>query len=573
MSTSVSGPRAPARGVSSGLRALAQGRNGAWWGVPAAALLLLAAALSGVAGGYGLPQNDDWAFSRVTLTLHREGAFSLIGAGRMTLIGHALWGQPFLALLGENVATLHTAGLVAAVLCVLAAAGLGWRLTWSPAGAALAALSVVALPGFLQLSAGWMTDVTAYAGQVSALALAAAALASRGNRRTFLLALAAAVAVGAFSSRQTAIPALLAIGVAVLVDGLRAGARRRLALETGLVAVACAAGLAIYVWRAGLPNQDPIPAGTPSFFNLLQILSCALTLGLATSPALVVWFVRARPPSRWLLGTLVVVWMAGRLVLPIGLVGNTFTAYGSPFGVIAGQKGRIVPQPVWQLLELVAVLGAAGLCFAAITTLLALRNRRLITEATPLDALLVVFTVLSLGAALAPAAGGGNLFDRYLWPAATGLTLLLLRAAALGGRSRGARTRAESLVPAGLIVMLLAVSFLLVVEGSSFARARWDAGLAAVAIGVPADRVDAGYEWTGWHAELPLPATGRAPDVGTSLSWWSAAYAPVVPCVVISATPLEDPRYRLTSERRYTVLPGWQEMLYVQSRSGEGCPA
>jgi len=44
--------------------------------------------------------------------------------------------------------------------------------------------------------------------------------------------------------------------------------------------------------------------------------------------------------------------------------------------------------------------------------------------------------------------------------------------------------------------------------------------------------------------------------------------APVLPCVVVAATPLNDPRYRLTSERRDNVPPGWQETLHVQSHPG-----
>lgn len=548
------------------------------WGSAAVAvvLLLVAAALTAARGAYGLPQNDDWAFSRVALTLHEHGEFRLIGAGRMMLIGHALWGQPFLAVLGNGVGALHTAGLSASVISVVAACALGARVTRSRQGAAFCAISVVGLPGFLPLSASYMTDVTAFAGQVMALALMAAALDRRGWRRTGLIFAAVGAAVCAFTSRQTALPALLAIGAAVVWAGLRQRAYRRLALETSLVLIGIGTEFAVYVWHNSLQNQDPIPAGRPSWANALQVISCLLTIGLGATPALAIWYARTRVGGRWGALCMVALWTVVRLTLDVGLVGNALTPYGSPYGVLAGNKARVVPWPLWDLLELLAVLGASGLTLAALTGLRsvwrAVRKRSLLLSAGSLDVLLVVYTALALGAAIAPAARGSSLFDRYLWPASLGLVLLLLRQARLSRNQTLTIARGPAIVARAALAVLIGTALLLVTESAAFASARWTAGSTAVAQGVPADRVDAGYEWTGWHAQLPVPATGRAADLGTSVAWWSMNYAPVVPCIVVSATRIGYPRYRLTSERKYTVLPGWQQDLYIQTRSGEGCP-
>src|SRR3954467_4341963 len=71
-------------------------------------------ALAYSTGAMRIPRIDDWAFARVATDLYSTGHFRLVGWGEMTMIGHELWGIPFIALFGRSITVLHWAGAVAA---------------------------------------------------------------------------------------------------------------------------------------------------------------------------------------------------------------------------------------------------------------------------------------------------------------------------------------------------------------------------------------------------------------------------------------------------------------------------
>src|SRR4051812_42719178 len=132
-------------------------------------------ALAYATGAMEIPRIDDWAFARVARDLYSTGHFRLVGWGEMTMIGHELWGVPFIALFGDSITVLHWAGAVAAALG-LAGTFLLYR-RFVPAGmAVLGTATIAALPAFAVLSTAYMTDLTSYAGEVLCLTLGVMAL-------------------------------------------------------------------------------------------------------------------------------------------------------------------------------------------------------------------------------------------------------------------------------------------------------------------------------------------------------------------------------------------------------------
>ena len=104
------------------------------------------------------------------------------------------------------------------------------------------------------------------------------------------------------------------------------------------------------------------------------------------------------------------------------------------------------------------------------------------------------------------------LFDRYTWPLALPLAILLLvrpqpePAGATGGpmaedppRSAG-RQAGVALMAGVLVVVNAMVSLALLLNAASFDGARWRMGDEAVRLGFAAETVDAGFEWVGFHA-------------------------------------------------------------------------
>src|SRR5690242_16565208 len=201
------GRAAPLRlrvGFASGLRArlAVAGVVAAGVGVP------LIVTLS--TGAFGLPHVDDWAYFRTDATLFHTGHVQLVGLGPMTLVGHLLWGLPFLAILGTSVAAVHWAGTVASAIGLWAAYVLFRRFVPKPF-ALFGTAVLAAWPVFAGLSTTFMTDNTALAAQLVCLALGVTALDRTGPTRTRMLAGSLAAGFLGFAIREPSIAAPLAV--------------------------------------------------------------------------------------------------------------------------------------------------------------------------------------------------------------------------------------------------------------------------------------------------------------------------------------------------------------------------
>jgi hypothetical protein len=190
-----------------------------------------------------------------------------------------------------------------------------------------------------------------------------------------------------------------------------------------------------------------------------------------------------------------------------------------------------------------ALLGGALLT----ARLLAVRGRLTLT---PERVLLALFLPGAAASAVAFSLTGGVVFDRYLWAVITAGAVAVL--AALPPAQRIPAWRRVG--AAAWLALLAGITLLITVEEFTFDAARWRAGAAAVAAGTPAQAVDAGFEWVGWHHDGlafgpgPRPAAPPQPH-----------YLPVFPgmgnCVAVSASPLADPGLTLLQVQAYRPAP------------------
>jgi hypothetical protein len=65
-----------------------------------------AVAVAYASGAMGTPYGDDWDYSRVVFHLYDTGNVQLTGWESMNLMGHLLWGLPFVAVFGKSPAVL-----------------------------------------------------------------------------------------------------------------------------------------------------------------------------------------------------------------------------------------------------------------------------------------------------------------------------------------------------------------------------------------------------------------------------------------------------------------------------------
>ena len=541
--------------------------------VPLAMLLAVGVALPlamlTVAGGAGLPSNDDWVYMLGADSLYRSGTVAMPGH-TAAAVGQLLLVQPLLWLSGGAPWAYNAFGLGMAALAVVTTYLLA-RCFVGPRPASLATLLLLTFPGYLRESTSFMTDGPTLALEMAALLLGATWL--RTGRR---LALAASLAVGVLtvSVREFAVAAPAAVLVASWVRSRPPD--RWVLLAATVAAAASLAGVLLLAGSASVHGG----LGTPFTLARLYLVGPPLaTLAAGLLPALFLALGR-RPGAptvrHWATGVSLVVFafalptlppLVGQLWMADGLVGNA---------LLAGSRPPVIPAAGWSMsvgLALVAAvllatltarwlgraLGCAGSIPRAWQRLLRVWRR-------PAGVLLVFAAGYAAEIAILVALAAYPL-DRYLWPLVPVLAIVLLR-------ETSDRFPRWSTLAGRAALGWLALSALAIAANSfAYDAARWRAGEAAVAVGYSATTVDAGYEWVGYHTG------GHANETPTAhgLTWYDDAFMPTRPCAVVSNSPLDKPGYVLISDAstayRQYLLVGPDEPLYLYGSTDVGCPA
>ena len=580
-------------------------------------LLVLAVGLPAIvgiaSGAISAPHNDDFAYRRAALMLFQHGRLEFTGWAVMTLVGQLAATMPLLWLTSGSASAFATTTALFGVVAIVASYSVARRIL-SPGLAGLALLLAVLVPGFLLYTTAYMTEVPAFAMEISCLAIGAVALErSPQSHRWRWLAASLVVGCYAFSIREYALAAPLAVLIAAAASDRQS---RRLPYIVGLalVGVVCAA---IYLWTAGLPGQGAVGLEAPTPHTTRRVLDAIGVVSLTLAPAILIaawtwvprWW-RSRDKVAAIAGGLVGLGIATvvyleQLVTRIGgpggpdiFVGNVFDRYGS-LGVeqLAGRRPVLFASPWWDLLNdlaLVATFGGLALLGAALVVerhrlLRAFDLRSVPTPLGTSPGMLALFAVI-FAAGTAFLGLTVIIFDRYTWPLALPLAVILLRrpgpAPAVehgpaggpddhaGTPDRGPGRPFAMWVAAGVLFAIAATTSLaLFLNEAAFDGARWRIGDEAVRLGFAADTVDAGLEWVGLHATGPVQLAARqVPD----RTGYSVKFPTFHACAIVSSTPLDWVDVELVVKRfdayRLLFVVGPSEPLYLYRVGRPGCP-
>jgi hypothetical protein len=506
----------------------------------------LAWGLTITAGLVGVPRTDDWGFAREAFNLH-GGHLRLINFGPMTKIGLLLWAQPFLWVLGNHhwalalsVSVLMVGGLVAAYTLA--------RRRVEMLGAIAVVGCLVAFPGVVRDTATFMTDPAALAFQLVTLAFGAAAAESVGGRRTQLFAAAMVAGLWAFSIRELAVSAPLAVVVASVIAADPEWRRRVLGFGGVFVLLAGS----VWWWHHGLAGVEAY-RGHPHFVDAaVLVVSCAITVALALAPALALslprWW-RSRHTTGRIVGAAVgATLVAARPLLAWHqnlknwwLVGDYLQADGiNGEKMLLGFRPTVLSPWLWHVLVAFAV-AATVLCSMLLGEWAAQwctpegRRRR---NPDTVAGIIGWHAAFAAGVLVVAAVWNGALFDRYTWSLIfSGSWLLLCR--------RGAAILPQRVLDARLVVSTLALlvagatTVLLTVNSAAFDHARWSVAGAQVAAGTPAGQVDGGIEWDGYHSTA-VNQDGLPEITDPLVAWWSHWTAMPKVCVVVTASPVSS---------------------------------
>jgi hypothetical protein len=545
------------------------------------------------AGILDIPRNDDWSYREIAGTLYRTGRLGLDNAAETALVGQLFLVQPFLWLSGGQAWAFWVAGATFDAVAVISGYLLARRLLPRP-HATLAVALLVLFPGYLAYATSFMTDVPTIAAEFVCLGLGMVAVERRPVSSRWLVAALVAGCV-AFSIRQFA----LAAPAAVMLAALLAEPRR---LRHWLILSAVVAVCIVFArWRSSLTGQLGDVSAQPGASG--RILTSVATVSLVLLPAAIV--ARSLWRRHWrridlLIGlevgaliaaTLVVMTVVAQIVSAI-LLEDLISQWGSPSRFyLTGGRPVLLADPLWaavNLLALVAIVFVLGTGGAILGT----HVRRGLAAARTLPArlgspagLLALFVAATV-AGLVAFGLRWSIYDRYLWVLIPPMATLLMYLpedlagtepersigppAAAAERRVKATTAAAALAVAGLAGLAL----LFAANSFAFDGARWRAGEALVREGVPADSIDAGYEWLGSYAP-GLPRFGDRPTVG-GLTWYGGLWPEFRRCALVSSTLLDLPDMQLDGTiddaYRLVLIAGEAEPLYLYRSTEKPCP-
>ncbi len=549
-------------------------------GLAIAGLLLLGVALplliGLISGSIGVPRNDDWVYRRIALDYARTGVL-VIGVRTMT-IGQVLVVQPLLWLSGLETWAFTATGIVFASTGVLSTYALA-RQFLRPRLAALPVLLLLLFPGYLAYATSFMTDVPAITTQMACLAIGAAALRRRPVPDRMLLA---AIVVGCLgvSFRDFAIAAPAAIAAAALCVAPR---RRR---YWALAATVVGWYGVLYAVRVALYPAGSV-AGPPSG-GLLQVLLATASLSLVLAPAVLIATARWRPNLRRfdvLVGAEVGLLLAASRILawsadgwtPLVLLPNLLSQIGATGDdVFLGHRPLLFGDAAWAGISLLA-LAASVILLATLSGTLGASVRTngrslgsLMDRLGSPTGLVAMFALFVVGGLVAY--GIANpLLDRYLWPLAPAIGILVLHPGAVPNPRSQLVTR-RSVVAIGaatgsLIAILGSLSLVLALNSSAFDVALWSSGETLASDGVRADELEAGYSWVGYHATAP--ATGG----GTGRVFYQAFWPDFRTCGLVTTSMAPGMAADLvgTVTYRLYLVAGPTEPLYLFKSTNPDC--
>lgn len=516
------------------------------------------------AGDAAIPHNDDWAYRMIATTLYRTTHLARVGWGSMTLVGQVLSVQPLLSAMHGSPVAFSLYGAGAAAVAIVGVYFLARQVL--PLGRALIAPGLLILsPGFLATVPTFMTDIPLLAASMWCLALGMSALHASGRRRLAVLGTALVVGIFGFSIREFAIAPIGAVTLAYWAGG----ASRRWAppLVLGICAALC---VAVYWFGASIPGPlDIVVLSFPRPASMFHILQVGIVLGLAVGPAAVMAIgpqVRRRfhvvVASLLALGLLLLAvvalpWLPGNLLERTGVTGTQ---------VLLGSRPNLFGTPAWATVMVAAGIGtvavsgvASGLAVELVSDLsgawrLLPQWRRWI--ATP-EGLLVTFVCCYSGLVGSYVLISGEAFDRYTWPLIGPIAILLLVHVPMARRWVDVGRKS---LAAGLVVVLGVVSIALTLNSDAYDAARWKAGQELVAMGVPANEIDAGFEWVGYHDHGAI--NPHAP-IGAR-DWWTDRFGGPEICAIVSGSRETRASVVLEGVTRYRLLllGGPVESLY-----------
>lgn len=432
-------------------------------------------------GNLAIPHNDAWSHSRIARTFAETGEIKLLFWNRSALLGQII-------VLGPLASSLVAQQTFVWFLSIVTLGSIFYIIK-DEIGSYYAAISLFLIsiyPGFMLLSTSFMTDIPMYAAIFTSLALAKHAIQS--DSKLFFLG---AMLIGAwgFTIREQALAAPIAIGLASMINIKKSKNLRPKFISLVMVFVLTLLGL-FYHWRSGLFGNDTLAIQiNPNLFKTFFYVTTQSWFNLSLVAGLAAILVNTKTNN----ARIKVSFIFGLLVASIYFI-NFDTRYFFLPGYLSkdGSYANVLPPSlplfsdiIWNLLVLTSI------CFGFLTFLVLVLGKK------SKNNLLNIYSVITFCGIVLQIGLQQMIFDRYL---IAFLPWIFTSIFSNVPDIREVLANAKKLLFTLLSSFLFLISLSLTLHSFAFDRARWEVASIIANSGVPEQRIDGGFEWSGWFS-------------------------------------------------------------------------
>ena len=507
---------------------------------------------------FSFPLNDGWVYAKMTKVFTEESEIRFINWGEPTLIFHIWWGALFSHLLGFSQFALNFSVFLLSYVASISFYLILRHFKIKDSYALLGVLLILANPIFFFNSFTFMTEVSSLALTLLAILFY---LKYDSSHKIIFLICASVGSVAVFLIRQNGIFLPLTFFIYAVFKKDNRISFSPMVIFWLLVFPLCVDGAAM-LWRYHQPNIYTRPFVFPNIVLMVQLTFYILEyIGLFCLPFMIAFFLKYKnwrilfSKIRPILVLLIfcclgVCIIAVRKIMPY--LGNQITVYGM-FGlkeVLAGSRFVELRPLFWMLITIFSTISTAWIIALGIVygkSWLSARGLNVFEKkklhlstrlfASP-KAFIYIITLLQIVFPIII----GNSFDRYILALLPGLIVLVWDVAKQFSFSKG-------LVGIGICASFI-LTCMLTFTTLNWNSIRWEEADALLSEGIPAQKIDAGFEWNGWHYPNIL-GTDRQDPAKARKPWYLRKIFPAIDDeYVISFSQLEG--YEVLKERSYT---------------------
>ena len=449
--------------------------------------------------GLQIPHNDTWAFEPISIHFAATGHLILNSWEAMTFAGQVIWSYPFLKIFGSNTYVLDSSVAVLALLGLLSEYFLARRLL-SASNSFLVVLSTFTYWGLIYSTVNYMTDIPALSFSFICIYAGVKYRESVHTQRYVYFSIFLLSGIGGFATRQTAIAAALAVFSYLIVSD-----RKFRKIHIGAFAMFLAVSGALLLYIQQIKGFVPLVIKLPNVAEIGTLFKSFNTLALMIAPVTFIWCSRTinfqnlkEMKTELLIGsgsllTLMIIFRSefflGNYYSQIGLLMNQ---------TMGGARPLLFPGMIWITLIIISSTSSLMLIVFLSLRIRGIKNKIFSGNAIVVTNTLGILTFFALFSSVLLALtifSGQSTFDRFLWPIAVALSIVILSFS----NKESASNKISNRITQFITVALLLISFLATTNVFAFEQAQWNAGNFLVNSGYPAKSIDSGFDWMGSH--------------------------------------------------------------------------